>query len=93
MTNTPSNTATRAPGCFPAIYFIENVVELMAHQLGVDPADFRHQNMYQKGQMTPMQQPVPYCSLSALWDSFMTSSEFQTRKASVDAFNKANRWR
>ena len=93
MTNTPSNTATRAPGCFPAIYFIETAVELMAAKLGVDPADFRQQNMYQKNQMTPMHQTVPYCSLSSMWDSFMTSSDFQARKAAVATFNKANRWR
>jgi xanthine dehydrogenase molybdopterin-binding subunit B len=93
FTNTPANTATRGPGCCPAIFSIENVIEHVAQALQVTPNVVRAANLYQQGQVTPYLQPLTYCSLSSLWSSFMTSTNYTSRVAAVSAFNAANRWR
>lgn len=92
-TNLPTNTACRAPGVCPAVFFMETVMENVAKTLGVAPELVRQANLYQKGQVTPYGQPLPYCSLSSLWAQAMTSMDFASRKSLVSAFNTANRWR
>ncbi len=46
-TNLQSNTWCRVPGCFPAIYFMETVVEHLSVAVGDTPAVFRQNNLYQ----------------------------------------------
>ncbi len=50
-TNLQSNTWCRAPGCYPAIYFMETVMEALSVKLGKAPADFRLANLYQNNQV------------------------------------------
>ena len=92
-TNTPVNTAARAPGCLPATFFMETVMEHLASATGTDPATFRAANLYSKGQKTPYGQTLQYCSLGALWSQAVADNDFAARKTKVQAFNAANRWR
>ncbi|EDQ89838.1 uncharacterized protein MONBRDRAFT_16701 [Monosiga brevicollis MX1] len=92
-TNTQSNTATRAPGCMPAIYWMECVVEQVADALKVDPITFRKNNIYQPNEVTPLGMKLAYCSLPTLWDNFVEEISLSKLQANVLAFNKANRWR
>ena len=93
VTNTPSNTACRGPGCCPAIFIIEAIVDHVAKVLQLSPDAVRFTNLYQQGQVTPYGQPLTYCSLSSLWTSFVSSTNYAQRLASVNQFNEANRWR
>jgi xanthine dehydrogenase molybdopterin-binding subunit B len=92
-TNTPFNTACRAPGVCPAVFFIETMMDDIARSLKVSPLAVRTTNLYVKDQITPYKQPLPYCSLPTLWDQALDSMDFAARRANVDAFNRLNRWR
>jgi CO/xanthine dehydrogenase Mo-binding subunit len=50
-TNLQSNTWCRAPGCFPAIYFMETVMEHLSVAVKQTPAAFRMANLYQDNQV------------------------------------------
>jgi xanthine dehydrogenase/oxidase len=93
ITNTASNTACRGPGCCPAIFIMETIVEHVAKVLQVSPAVVRFGNLYQEGQVTPYGQPLLYCSLTSIWESLLASSNYTARSAAVDSFNQANRWK
>lgn len=43
--------------------------------------------------MTPMNQPVTYCSIGTLWTQFYNSVDYASRTTDVANFNAANRWR
>ncbi len=60
---------------------------------GFDPAALRRLNIAQEGQITPYGQNLTYCSLGSLFDSFVTSDAYTTKKQAVATFNAANRWR
>ncbi|EGD72878.1 hypothetical protein PTSG_04607 [Salpingoeca rosetta] len=92
QTNTPSNTATRAPGCLPAVYMMETVMDHLAKSLKVDPSTFRQNNVYQQGQITPTGMTLRYCSLSHLWSQFLDAIGYDARKKAVDQYNANNTW-
>lgn len=92
-TNTPTNTATRAPGCLPAIFFIEVAMDHAAKELGISADEFRFNNLYKQGQVTPYNSTLTYCSISDLWTQFVSDIDYQSRLADVETFNQANRWR
>jgi xanthine dehydrogenase molybdopterin-binding subunit B len=93
ITNTPTNTSARAPGCLPAIFIMETIMDHVARELGVSGDAFRFANMYQQGQVTPYKMPLTYCNLSSLWTSLQQSSDYASRVAAVASFNSANRWK
>lgn len=91
-TNTPANTSARAPGCCPAIFIMETIMDNVAKALNLSPDAVRFANLYQQGQVTPYHQTLTYCNLTSMWNSFVASTNYQTRLAAVDAYNTANRW-
>ena len=74
-------------------FFMEVMLDHVASVGGFDPAMLRKINMSQQGQVTPYLQPLKYCSLSTLWDQFVTSTQHQSKVQDVVAYNMANRWR
>lgn len=44
--------AYRAPGAPQAVFAIEGNIDLMAHELGLDPLEFRYQNCIEEGDLT-----------------------------------------
>ena len=91
-TNLPANTYMRAPGCLPAIYIAEAIMEETANKLGVDPDTFRETNFYTQGQVTPYGTPLTYWNLNTIWDQLQQSSDYQARKQLVAQYNSVNRW-
>jgi xanthine dehydrogenase/oxidase len=83
ITNTPANTACRAPGCCPAIFIMETIMENVAKCLSLSPDVVRFANLYQQGQVTPYGQPLQYCSLPTLWNTLVTQSNYAQRAAAV----------
>ncbi|XP_032242989.2 xanthine dehydrogenase/oxidase-like [Nematostella vectensis] len=92
-TNTASNTWCRAPGSIQAVFIMESIMEHVAKSLGKTPEDVRQVNLYQKNQTMPSGQALKYCNIRTLWQDLQETSEFLKRKAEVESFNKANRWR
>ena len=92
-TDTPTRTACRAPGVIPAMFAVEVFMDHVAAAGNFDPAALRRLNLAQENQVTPYGQTLTYCSLPALWDSFVASDAYTGKQAAVAAFNAANRWR
>lgn len=80
ITDSPSNTACRAPGSVEGIAMIENVMEHTAFQLGLDPFDVRVANLIAGHKMSQM---IP---------RFLETTQYRKRRVEVADFNKQNRW-
>ncbi|XP_035910085.1 xanthine dehydrogenase 1-like [Anopheles stephensi] len=80
-TDAPSNTWCRAPGTTEGIAMIENIMEHVAWELGLDPLELRLMNMPEGSKMRE------------LLPQFRKDVEYNQRKADIDTFNVNNRWR
>lgn len=92
-TNKAMNTACRSPGSCPTIFIMESIMEHCAKILGKDPTDFKVQNLYKKGQLTPVKMPLTYCNIRELTSQLLQSTDYENRKQMVSSFNQANRWK
>ena len=92
QTNLPANTSMRAPGCFPAIFFTEYMMEHVSYQLGFDPSQVRVKNFYAKDQTTPFGTPLVDYNMPMVWDQLLLSSDYTNRLADVNTYNENNRW-
>lgn len=80
-TDAPSNTWCRAPGTTEGIAMIENIMEHIAQETGVDPLEVRLANILDDNKM------------KELMPKFRNDVKFDIRRNDIDAFNAANRWR
>ncbi len=95
-TNTQSNTAFRGFGGPQGMVGIERVIDQVAHHLGLDPLVVRQRNFYPhkfsatgaKGR-TPYGQTVEDCVLQDIVPRLATDADYETRRAEIEAFNKA----
>jgi len=92
-TNTPSNTAMRAPGAMKSVWHIELLMEMVAQATGMSPMAVREANFYTEGQLTPYGQPVVNIALGRVWTQLQSQANYAAAQASAAAFNKANKWR
>lgn len=97
-THKASNTAFRTFGTVQPYLVLEDAIEKVADELGIEPEELRRRNFYRTGTAeewdeTAYGQALPYCSITELWDELQRSSEFQARQAAVQEFNRNNRWR
>eukprot|EP00055_Hartaetosiga_balthica_P014394 m.78729 g.78729 ORF g.78729 m.78729 type:complete len:1316 (+) comp8584_c1_seq1:41-3988(+) len=92
-TNLPANTATRAPGCVDAIYFMESIMDHMASSLKIPKETLCFNNLYQKGQTSVTGMKLNYCSLTDLWNNFYETNAIANRQAAIEEFNRENMWR
>lgn len=79
-TDSPSNTPCRAPGSVEGIAMMENIIEHIAFETGVDPADVRFANL------------LPAHKMGDMMPRFLESTKYRERKAEAIAHNKENRW-
>jgi xanthine dehydrogenase large subunit len=90
-TNTVSNTAYRGFGGPQGIVGIERVIDHIAHHLQRDPLKVRQANYYTPtGQTTPYHMEVTDSVIAEITDALTRSSDYQNRRAKVDAFNAEN---
>jgi xanthine dehydrogenase large subunit len=92
-TNLPSNTAFRGFGGPQGCVNIENILEAIASELGLDPIDVRRANLYgiHDRNVTPYGQLVTNNTLHGLFDQLEQSSDYRTRRGEVTTFNDASR--
>lgn len=65
---------------FLGIAMIENILEHIAFETNVDPADARMINL------------VPGNKMNDLLPRFLKSTEYRNRRKEIDSFNEKNRW-
>lgn len=92
-TNLPSNTAFRGFGGPQGVAVIENILEEIAQTLGRDAADVRRLNCYGGAgcETTPYGQTVRNNTLPALIDRLRESSDYDRRRAAIQAANSTDR--
>ncbi|XP_004537241.1 indole-3-acetaldehyde oxidase isoform X1 [Ceratitis capitata] len=81
ITDSPSNTPCRAPGSVEGIAMIENILEHISFETGLDPMDVRKANL------------IPGHKMEYLLNHFLSTSDYTMRKGAVKTFNEHNRWR
>jgi xanthine dehydrogenase large subunit len=88
-TNTQSNTAFRGFGGPQGIIAIEYVIDDIARKLGKDPLEVRKANFYGKTErnVTPYQMTVEDNVIHELVGQLEETSDYQKRRAEIDAFN------
>ncbi|MFZ2101480.1 MAG: xanthine dehydrogenase molybdopterin binding subunit [Oricola sp.] len=91
-TNTVSNTAFRGFGGPQGIVAIEAIMDQIARELRLDPNAVREINYYgpETGEVTPYGQPVEHNRLVEVTETLLASSDWQRRRAEIDAHNAKN---
>ncbi|XP_013108698.2 uncharacterized protein LOC106087981 [Stomoxys calcitrans] len=80
VTDATSSTWCRAPGSVEGIAMIENILEHIAFEAQIDPADARMVNIEDGNK------------LKQLLPRFIESTEYRKRRQEIDDFNSKNRW-
>ena len=57
-TNTVPGGFMRAPGAAQAVFAVESHMDMIAHQMGMEPLELRRRNLLQEGDDTPTGQPL-----------------------------------
>uniref|UniRef100_A0A0K8W367 Xanthine dehydrogenase n=1 Tax=Bactrocera latifrons TaxID=174628 RepID=A0A0K8W367_BACLA len=81
LTDSPSNTPCRGPGSVEGIAMIENIIEHISFETGLDPIDVRKANL------------IPGHKMEQMLIYFIQSTDYKMRKQKVKIFNENNRWR
>jgi len=90
-TNTVSNTAFRGFGGPQGMLGIEAAMDSIAEHLKIDPLDVRKRNLLRPGaDELPYGQTLKQFVLADLIETLEQSSDYQSRKQDVIAFNDAN---
>ncbi|KAM4772306.1 xanthine dehydrogenase/oxidase [Rhinophrynus dorsalis] len=92
-TNLPSNTAFRGFGGPQGMMVVEAWMSDIAQTCGLPPEQVRKLNMYNEGDLTHFNQKLEGCTAQRCWDECLKLSNYQERKASVEEFNRQNRWK
>jgi xanthine dehydrogenase/oxidase len=72
---------------------METIIEHVASALKIDPLEVRLANLYKKGDITPVLQPLVYFNADIIIDQLRESSEYEKRRSEIKTFNEANRWK
>jgi len=91
-TNTASNTAYRGFGGPQGMVAIEQIMDHIARERGLDPLALRKRNYYgkQDRNITHYHQQVEDNLLDEITDQLERSSDYQARRAEITAFNAAS---
>ena len=91
-TNLPSNTAFRGFGGPQGVAGIENIIEQIAHTLGIDALEVRQANCYgiDDRNTTPYGQIVRNNVLPELFTTLRKECDYDARRADIAAFNRSS---
>lgn len=92
-TNLPTNTAFRGFGGPQSLYFAEYWMSDVARVCGLAQDTVREINFYTEGQLTHFNQKLEDCQIQSVWTELKERSDFQQRRAAVEAYNAKHRWR
>ena len=93
FTNIPSNTAFRGFGGPQAIAMIENVMESVAQELGIDALEVRRRNLYGEApaNVTHYGQIFFENKLAQVFDKLEATSNYHSRRHEIDEFNTCSK--
>lgn len=90
-THLPSNTAMRGFGGPQAMVVVEEVLDRIARTLALRPEAVRRRNFYRPGDHTHYGQAVRDAErIERIWRELLASSDFDRRRAAIDAWNGAH---
>lgn len=91
-THTVSNTAFRGFGGPQGMFAIERIIDLIAAERGLDPLQVRRANFYgeKTGSTTPYGMVVEDFVADRIVDELEQSSDYQARRAAIQAFNQTS---
>jgi CO/xanthine dehydrogenase Mo-binding subunit len=69
VTNKPRTEAYRGPGGIQAAFAVEQAMDMLCQELGVDPLHFRKRNAPVTGSMMPIGTPFPAIGLTTILDA------------------------
>lgn len=92
-TNTAPSTAFRSFGDVQGKNMVENAIDDAAFAIGMLPEDVRELNLYNRGDVTPFGQALSYCYMKQVWHYLKEKSNYSEKRASVDDYNRKNKWR
>ena len=93
-TNNLFGGAFRGFGNPQVTFAIENMMDLLAEELGMDPVELRRKNLLRTGDETNTGQPMPESAPSVeVLDTLVEQSSYRRLKVEAAEFNLANRWK
>lgn len=92
-TNTAPSTAFRSFGDVQGKNMVENAIDDAAFAIGMLPEHVRELNLYNRGDVTPFGQALSYCYMKQVWQYLKDKSNYSEKRASVDDYNRKNKWR
>ena len=69
---------------------IENVMEHLAHEIGMDPLEFRLKNMIKEARVLPRTEPN---ILPQIIEHLKVTSTYEERMNQIQTFNAQNKWK
>src|SRR5262245_35364522 len=69
VTNKPRTEAYRGPGGIQAAFAVEQAMDMLCQELGMDPLEFRQRNASVTGSMMPIGTPFPAIGLCTILDA------------------------
>ena len=92
-TNNLFGGAFRGFGNPQVTFSIENMMEMLAAELGMDPIELRRKNLITEGMPTITGQSMPPSAPSnEILNTLLEQSGYQTIKAEAEEFNKTSKW-
>ncbi|XP_031409921.1 aldehyde oxidase 2-like isoform X1 [Meleagris gallopavo] len=92
-TNLPSNTAFRGFGFPQAGLFVETCIVAVATKTGLPHEKVREINMYKGVNRTAFEEEFDAENLWKCWKECLVKSDYHSRNAKVEEFNKKNYWK
>ncbi len=91
LTNSPPNGAFRGFGAPQTLFAVERHMDVIATELGLDPAELRRRNMIRDGDATATSQPInDGVDRVALMDNTLDAAQYDTRSTEHATFNKTH---
>eukprot|EP00095_Tigriopus_kingsejongensis_P005797 maker-scaffold88_size394946-snap-gene-2.26 protein:Tk05797 transcript:maker-scaffold88_size394946-snap-gene-2.26-mRNA-1 annotation:"hypothetical protein DAPPUDRAFT_313254" len=95
QTNLATNTACRAPSSTQGIAAIEYIMDHIADNMGIDPLEFRLNNLLTPGDVVlsgeePFEGPN---QIPNMVEKLKTSCDYDARLVEIQAYNEANKWK
>ncbi|KAI8800353.1 molybdopterin binding aldehyde oxidase/xanthine dehydrogenase [Cladochytrium replicatum] len=92
-TNLATNTAFRGFGGPQGMMVAEAWINHVADSLERSVDEIRMLNFYKLNQLTHYRQPLDDLHFERVWSEVMTTSDFLTRKAAVEQYNRLNKFK
>ncbi|MCB1204641.1 MAG: molybdopterin-dependent oxidoreductase, partial [Verrucomicrobiae bacterium] len=88
-----TSSSLPAEGSAQGAWVMEEIVRRIASTVGKQPRFVRERNFYQEGselKTAPYGQPIQAASISRVWNQVLRRSEFETRAAAIEKWNRRN---